>query len=132
LTRSNLSRNPYRYQKHAQTERRSFEVFSGFGTRHSSATSADTFPSIIAVASQGDGAYQIDDLQPGTFTVRLSKPGYTNADYPFTLPGDRLVAHRAAARVHYAAGADRAQSRGRAGGDKVRIESQHASYMKDD
>ena len=38
-----------------------------------------------------DGAYQIYDLQPGTFTVRFSKVGYRSADYPFTLPGDRLV-----------------------------------------
>lgn len=38
-----------------------------------------------------DGAYQIYDLQPGTFTVRFSKAGYRNADYAFTLPGDRLV-----------------------------------------
>jgi Carboxypeptidase regulatory-like domain len=38
-----------------------------------------------------DGAYQIYDLQPGTFTVRFSKAGYRSADYPFTLPGDRLV-----------------------------------------
>jgi hypothetical protein len=38
-----------------------------------------------------DGAYQIYDLQPGTFTVRFSKAGYGSADYLFTLPGDRLV-----------------------------------------
>ena len=38
-----------------------------------------------------DGAYQIYDLQPGTFTVRFSKAGYRSADYPFTLPGDRFV-----------------------------------------
>jgi hypothetical protein len=38
-----------------------------------------------------DGAYQIYDLQPGTFTVRFSKAGYASADYPFTLPGDRIV-----------------------------------------
>ena len=38
-----------------------------------------------------DGAYQIYDLQPGTFTLRFSKAGYRSADYPFTLPGDRLV-----------------------------------------
>ena len=38
-----------------------------------------------------DGAYQIYDLQPGTFTVRFSKAGYASADYAFTLPGDRIV-----------------------------------------
>lgn len=38
-----------------------------------------------------DGAYQIYDLQPGTFTVRFSKAGYRSADYAFTLPGDRFV-----------------------------------------
>ena len=38
-----------------------------------------------------DGAYQIYDLQPGTFTVRFSRAGYRSADYSFTLPGDRLV-----------------------------------------
>jgi len=38
-----------------------------------------------------DGAYQIYDLEPGTFTVRFSKAGYRSADYVFTLPGDRLV-----------------------------------------
>jgi hypothetical protein len=38
-----------------------------------------------------DGAYQIYDLQPGSFTVRFSKAGYRSADYDFTLPGDRFV-----------------------------------------
>jgi len=38
-----------------------------------------------------DGAYQIYDLQPGTFTVRFSKAGYRTREYEFTLPGDRFV-----------------------------------------
>ena len=43
------------------------------------------------IAQTTDGAYQIYDLQPGTFAVRFSKAGYRSADYAFTLPGDRIV-----------------------------------------
>jgi hypothetical protein len=37
-----------------------------------------------------DGAYQLYDLEPGTFTVRFSKPGYVTTDRSFTLTGDKF------------------------------------------
>ena len=37
-----------------------------------------------------DGAYQLYDLQPGTFVVRFTRSGYATADRAFTLPGDRF------------------------------------------
>jgi hypothetical protein len=43
-----------------------------------------------------DGAYQLYELQPGTFRVRFSRSGYVTSDRPFTLPGDRLVSLDAA------------------------------------
>jgi hypothetical protein len=36
-----------------------------------------------------DGAYQIYDLQTGTFTVQFTKTGYATAERQFVLPGDR-------------------------------------------
>jgi hypothetical protein len=36
-----------------------------------------------------DGAYQLYDLEIGTFTVRFTKPGYATAERQFFLPGDR-------------------------------------------
>jgi hypothetical protein len=38
-----------------------------------------------------DGAYGMDELQPGTFTVRFSRAGYITTDLMATLPGDKLV-----------------------------------------
>src|SRR5262249_40215507 len=38
-----------------------------------------------------DGAYELDELQPGTFTLRFSLSGYVTTDLTFTLPGDKLV-----------------------------------------
>ena len=38
-----------------------------------------------------DGAYEMDELQPGTFTVRFSFSGYATTDLQATLPGDRLT-----------------------------------------
>ena len=38
-----------------------------------------------------DGAYEMDELQPGIFTVRFSLPGYVTTDLQATLPGDRLT-----------------------------------------
>ena len=36
-----------------------------------------------------DGAYQLYDLQPGTFRMRFAKAGYVTAEPTFYLPGDR-------------------------------------------
>jgi hypothetical protein len=43
------------------------------------------------VTTGSDGAYQMYELQPGTFTVRFSRAGYVTTERPMALPGDRLV-----------------------------------------
>jgi hypothetical protein len=40
---------------------------------------------------RSDGAYQMVELQPGTFTVRFSRAGYVTIDLTFTLSGDKLI-----------------------------------------
>jgi Carboxypeptidase regulatory-like domain/Bacterial Ig-like domain (group 2) len=37
-----------------------------------------------------DGAYQLYDLELGTFTMRFSRSGYATVDRPFTLTGDKF------------------------------------------
>ena len=37
-----------------------------------------------------DGAYQLYDLELGTFTIQFSKPGYETLNAPFTLTGDKF------------------------------------------
>jgi len=79
--------------------RRYYRALSGWVVDAQTETKlAGVSVSFVAGANAGrtsetgtDGAYQIYDLQPGTFTVRFSKAGYRSADYVFTLPGDRLV-----------------------------------------
>ena len=40
-----------------------------------------------ATVTGPDGAYQLYDLQPGSFTVRFSRAGYTTKDAAYTLTG---------------------------------------------
>jgi hypothetical protein len=37
-----------------------------------------------------DGAYQLYDLEVGTFRVQFSRPGYTTAEETFVLTGDKF------------------------------------------
>jgi hypothetical protein len=43
------------------------------------------------VTTGSDGAYQMYELQPGTFRVRFSRAGYVTTERPVALPGDTLV-----------------------------------------
>ena len=43
------------------------------------------------VVGGSDGAYQMYELEPGTFTVQFSKPGYVTSTLRASLPGDRFV-----------------------------------------
>jgi hypothetical protein len=65
----------------AQTEAKisgvSVEVVGGANTGRASFTGQD-------------GAYQMDDLEPGTFTVRFTKSGYLSSERIYHLPGDRF------------------------------------------
>jgi hypothetical protein len=44
-----------------------------------------------AVQTGPDGAYNMYETVPGTFTVRFSKPGYRTLDRLVVFPGDRFV-----------------------------------------
>lgn len=44
-----------------------------------------------SVTGGPEGAYQIYELEPGTFTVQFSKTGYITSTLGVTLPGDRFV-----------------------------------------
>jgi hypothetical protein len=48
-------------------------------------------PNANRTMTSTDGAYQIYDLEPGTFTIRFSKPGYVTGDRIAVLPGNRFV-----------------------------------------
>jgi hypothetical protein len=48
-------------------------------------------PNANRTATSTDGAYQIYDLEPGTFTIRFSKPGYVTVDRVAVLPGNRFT-----------------------------------------
>ena len=37
-----------------------------------------------------DGSYQLDNLEPGGFSVNFNKTGYATASYLYSLPGDRF------------------------------------------
>ena len=48
-------------------------------------------PNTNRTATTGtDGAYQMYDLQVGTFTMQFSKAGYVTLNRSFTLTGDRF------------------------------------------
>lgn len=66
----------------AETEKKLGGVSVAFVAGENAGRTGETGP---------EGAYQIYDLQPGSFTIRFSKAGYSSADYFFTLPGDRIV-----------------------------------------
>jgi len=48
-------------------------------------------PNANRTTTSTDGAYQIYDLEPGTFTIRFSRPGYVTVDRIAVLPGNRFV-----------------------------------------
>jgi len=86
-------------QVQAGGQRRYYRALSGWVVDADTETKlAGVSVTFIAGANAGrttqtgpDGAYQIYDLQLGSFTMRFSKAGYRSADYDFTLPGDRFV-----------------------------------------
>lgn len=78
--------------------RRYYRAVSGFVTDSQDGTKIPGVtvriiegPNTGRTATTGnDGAYQLYDLEPGTFTMQFSKTGYVTMQAPFTVTGDRF------------------------------------------